>query len=117
MYFVLVVIDDPSEVDRVLEQLKSGGIAGATIIESTGLHSKQQKRIPLRYSYGGAEQEETDNLTLFAIVQNRQEAERCREIVESVVGDLDQPNTGIFAAWELDMVKGVPRLNVDEGQA
>jgi len=116
MYLVLMVIDDPAKVDNVLDQLKIGGIAGATIVESTGLHRKRQKRIPLRYSYGGIEHEETDNLTLFAIVQNRQEAERCREIVESVVGDLDEPNTGIFAAWELDMVKGVPHCKEDEGQ-
>lgn len=117
MYFVLIVIDDPSNVDKVLEQLKAGGIGGATIIESTGLHRKQKKRIPLRYTYGGPEPGEIDNITLFAIVPNRQVAERCREIVESVVGDLDEPNTGIFAAWELDLVKGVRHYIEDEGQA
>jgi len=43
MYLVLMVIDDPAKVDNVLDQLKIGGIAGATIVESTGLHRKRKR--------------------------------------------------------------------------
>lgn len=38
-----MVIDDPAKVDNVLDQLKIGGIAGATIVESTGLHRKRKR--------------------------------------------------------------------------
>ena len=107
MFMVLVVIDDPSRVDKVLESLDDGGISGATIMESTGLHRKREKHVPLRYLYANPDPAETDNITLFTIVPDRETAERCRGIIESVVGDLDEPNTGIFAAWELDQVKGV----------
>jgi len=34
-------------------------------------------------------------------------AEKCRQIIESVVGDLEKPNTGIFTTWQLDQVKGL----------
>lgn len=115
MFMVLVVIDDPEKVDDVLEALEAGGITGATIIESTGLHRRQKKHVPMRYLYTSPEAEETENITLFTIVPDAAIAEKSRLIVESVVGDLDQPNTGIFAAWQLDQVKGVtPR---DEGGA
>ena len=107
MFMVLVVIDDPAKVDKVLAGLEAGGITGATIIESTGLHRKQKKHIPMPYLYSGAQTGEEDNLTLFAIVPDRATAEKCLGIIEGVVGDLAQPNTGIFAAWELDMVKGI----------
>ena len=116
MFMVLCVIDDPAEMDKVLAGLEAGWITGATIIESTGLHRKQIKRIPLPYLYSGAETGELDNLTLFTIVPDRATAETCLRIIEREVGDLAQPNTGIFAAWELDMVKGISSSFSGEGK-
>jgi hypothetical protein len=34
-------------------------------------------------------------------------AEQCLALTESVIGDLSQPDTGIFAAWPLSLVKGL----------
>ncbi len=116
MYMVLVVIDDPSRLDKVLEGLKAGGITGATLIESTGLHRKQKKHIPMPYLYSGDEPGEVDNLTLFTVVPDRKTAEKCLTIIENIVGDLNNPNTGIFAAWELDLVKGISPLVSSEGK-
>ncbi len=107
MYIVLVVIDDPKKVDQVLEDLEEGGIKGATIIESTGLHRRQKQHIPMRYLYTSPVSEELENITLFTIVPDKACVEKCRMIIEGVVGDLDSPNTGIFASWQLDVVKGV----------
>lgn len=116
MYMVLVVIDDPANVDKVLEGLEAGGITGATIIESTGLHRKKKKHIPLRYLYVSPVPEETENLTIFTIVPDRETVKKCQEIIEHVVGDFNNPDTGIFAAWELDQVKGVPSGAKGKGQ-
>lgn len=111
MYMVLIVLDNPALLDKTLVALEEGGIRGATIIESTGLHRRKQKRLPMRYLYNNSMTEETDNITLFAIVSDRATAENCLSIVESVSGSLDDPDTGIFAAWELDLVKGLtPRV-------
>lgn len=116
MYMVLVVIDDPAKVDKVLEGFETGGITGATIIESTGLHRKKIKHIPLRFLYASPEPDEIENLTIFTIVPDEETVNKSREIIESVVGDLDQPNTGIFAAWKLDQVKGVSPCAEDKEQ-
>jgi hypothetical protein len=46
--------------------------------------------------------------------------QRCIEAVQAVVGNLDDPNTGVLAAWELDVVRGVPptlRTNAEKGRA
>jgi len=115
MFMVWCVIDDPDQMDQVLEAFEAGGITGATIIESTGLGRKKKKHIPLRYNYAGAEQGETDNLTLFTIVPDLETVNKCQEIIESVVGDLALPNTGVFAAWELDQVKGIQPRSGDKG--
>jgi nitrogen regulatory protein PII len=117
MYIVLLVIDDPGRVEKVIEALEASGVTGATIIESTGMHRKIQKQVPLRYLYACPDPIEIDNYTIFAIVPNRESAENCREVVEKVVGDLDQHDTGIFAAWELDLVKGVHEKDDGGGQA
>jgi len=114
MYIVLYVLDDPALLDKMLVALEEGGIRGATIIESTGLHRKKQKRIPMRYLYSNPMTEETDNITLFAIVKDRTTAENCLSIVESVSGSLDNPDTGIFAAWELGLVKGLAPRDTKE---
>lgn len=117
MYIVLLVIDDPGKVEKVIKALEAGGVTGATIIESTGMHRKIGKQIPLRYLYASPDPIETENFTIFAIVPSRESAEECRVIVENVVGDLDQPNTGIFATWQLDQVKGLGAQGRGEGQA
>jgi nitrogen regulatory protein PII len=117
MFMVLCVIDDPGKVDEVLEALEAGGVTGATIMESTGLHRKRDKSIPLHYLYSSPEPFETDNITLFTIVPDAAMAEKCRQIIESVVGDLEKPNTGIFTTWQLDQVKGLSAQGRGEGKA
>ena len=55
------------------------------------------------------ERVEQDHCTLFVIVDGQAEALRCLAAAESVVGDLDRASTGVFAAWDLTLTKGVAR--------
>lgn len=107
MFMVMFVIDDPNYLDQILAAWSGAGITGATIVESSGLY-RHQKRVPMRYIYGDAPLEEKGNLTLFVIVRDERGVQLCLEEVEKIVGDLDGPNTGVFAAWPLAHVKGVP---------
>jgi nitrogen regulatory protein P-II 1 len=107
MYMVFCVLDDPEKLGKVLEALEKGGVSGATIMESTGLHRQQKKRIAMPYLYSTPTLNEMDNTTIFTIVPNKKAAEDCLAIVENVVGDINNPNTGIYAAWELDILKGL----------
>ena len=106
MYMVFCVLDDSAALGKVLEALNNGGISGATILESSGLHRQQKKHVALRYAYSAPFTDETDNTSIFIIVPDRKAAEDCLSIVEGVVGDMMNPDTGVFAAWELDLVKG-----------
>lgn len=107
-FMVLYILDDPTLMEELVEAWVEGGIRGATIIESMGLHRLQRRLIPTQYLYSNTHAAEKDNLTIIAIVKDQETAEKCLEITESVVGDLDKPNTGIFAAWPLSIVKGLP---------
>jgi len=107
MYMIMCILDDPSRLDTVLQSWSEKGISGATIVESTGLHRCIGKHIPMRFLYGGAQSEETGNVTLFIVVEDEQMVITCLNAVEQVVGNLDEPDTGIFTAWPVPIVKGV----------
>jgi len=112
MHMILCVLNNPDKLDAVLDAWDAIGVTGATIIESTGRHSRkaQRVRLHLRYAFEAqiAECEEC-NYTLFALVQGEDVVSRCIEATESVVGDLSGPNTGVIAAWPLAIVKGLPK--------
>jgi hypothetical protein len=115
MHMVMFVLDDPNHLDAVLDAWREQGVNGATIIESTGSHRRFQVRAPgARYLFGSppiTPQGSRNNLTLFTIVYDVAAVRACLDAVESVVGDLADPNTGVFASWELGTVKGIPPVS------
>jgi hypothetical protein len=115
-YMALLILDDPSLLEDVLKAWMKGGIRGATIMESTGLYRLTRKLIPMRYLYTSREASEKENVTLIAIVDDQAMAEKCLALTESIIGDLDQPNTGIFAAWPLSLVKGLSSHVIEQDE-
>jgi len=110
MYMIMFILDDSDLLDQVLEAWAELGISGATIIESTGLHRRRQcKHIPMRYAYGETESEECGNTTIFVIVEGEAMVHACLDATEKITGDLNAPNSGVFASWPLSVIKGVPR--------
>jgi hypothetical protein len=111
MFMILCVVDDPHKVNNVMEAWRNAGVAGITIVESTGLHRVEKvPRIPMPYLLSGVESER-GNITLLTVVDDEAMVQRCLEAAESVVGDFNSSNTGMFAAWPLTFVKGAARKN------
>lgn len=111
MFMILCVVDDPHKVNGVMEAWRNAGVAGMTIVESTGLHRVQKvPHIPMPYLLGGVESER-GNITILTVVEDEAMIQRCLAAAESVVGDFDSSNTGIFTAWPLTFAKGVARKN------
>lgn len=105
MHMIFLVLDDPEKLSETLAAWEKVGITGVTILESTGLHRVTRKAFPMRYLpafYGNEE----NHLTLMAIVRDESFISACLEATETIVGDLDGPNTGIFASWPLSVIKG-----------
>jgi hypothetical protein len=61
--------------------------------------------IPMRYAFGSTSPER-GNITVFTVVDKEETIQRCLEITESVIGDFNGPNTGVFVAWPLGFTKG-----------
>lgn len=112
MHMVMFVLDDPDTLDKVLEAWDAIQVSGVTIIESTGINRRAKARqVGAPFMAGinrmmGSAME--GHYTLFTIVKGEQMVDACIRAAESVVGDLDQPNSGVLAAWPLTNVKGVP---------
>jgi nitrogen regulatory protein PII len=114
MQMVMFVLDDPNQLDNVLDAWHGVGVSGVTIVESIGSYRRRQvQRVRGRYLVGLPglrECTEQCQYVLFAIVPDSEMADNCLKAAESVVGDLIEPNSGVFAAWELALAKGVPEM-------
>jgi nitrogen regulatory protein PII len=117
MYMVMLVLDDIKHLDKVLDAWVQLGVPGSTIIESSGLFRRQSASIPMRYRYGEDLSLEKDNITLLSIVQKEENIQKCLDAVEQIVGDLNNPNTGVFCAWPLYVTKGIKNLDQKEADA
>jgi len=108
MWMLWFVLDDPNRLDEVLDAWSAVGINGVTIVESTGIQ-RHRRRLPMRYRLEPALMGvEEGHYTLMAIVPDETLSRQALAAVEALVGDLDLPNTGVFAAWPLAFTKGVP---------
>lgn len=120
MYMVMFVLDNPGRLDEVLDAWRTAGVSGVTITESSGLYRQQRQRpVGARYAFGmprAAKRMESGNVTLFTIVRDVETVQGCLKAAEAIVGDLTEPDTGVLAAWPLDVVKGVP-LDTTDGAA
>ena len=106
MYMIMFVLDDAERLDDVLQAWEGTGIRGATIVESTGIQRLRRKNVHMRYLFQTAELVEEGHLTLFVIVENEQQVHDCLQATERAIGDLCEPDTGVFAAWPLALVRG-----------
>jgi hypothetical protein len=64
----------------------------------------------MRYVFQSSGVIEKGHLTLLAIVEKQNLVDACLQATETITGDLDAPNTGVFASWPLTTVKGLPPL-------
>jgi len=120
MYMVWFVLDDPALLDDVLDSWEEIGVTGVTIIESSGINRRRLARQVGTPFMAGINRlmsgDQENHFTLMTIVRSEEMVQRCVTEAEKIVGDLNLPNSGVFASWPLDYVKGVPPLsNVETG--
>jgi hypothetical protein len=119
-YLVILVIDNVNQVPEILEAWESAGVAGITIIESTGvarLHKMHGYRddIPLMPSIRSLFQSrEEHHRTIFSIVEGEEMVTRLITATEAITGKLDEPETGILFSLPVSHVAGLAKR--DYGQ-
>ncbi len=114
MYLLVMVLDDTTRLNEVLHAWEEAGVPGVTILESTGL-ARTLERHNARGAYAGFSQlfgaGRIGHNTLFTVINDIDRAAAVATRVEAILGDLNNPNTGILfvipvlAAWSLGRVK------------
>jgi hypothetical protein len=119
-YFVVLVLDDVNQGPEVIDAWDAAGVGGITIIESTGLARLRKMQghrddIPLMPSIRALFQtREEHHRTIFSIVEGEEMVNRLITATEAIVGELDEPNTGILFALPISHVAGVPRRSPEQ---
>lgn len=109
--FVLFVLNNPSRLTELLKAWSDAGVSGATVVESTGLARTLgylQEDTPLFPSVASLTQgHKTYHRVIFAVVDAQVDIDTLLARTEEIVGDLDNPHTGIFAVLPVTTVKGL----------
>ena len=116
MYLLIMVLDDSTKLNGVLEGWRKAGVPGITILESTGInrvlprHSPEPMYAGFSHVFGGGR---IGHNTLFAVVDSMEIAEAAAAASEEILGDLSQPHTGIMSALPIEKTWGIPEPYYD----
>jgi hypothetical protein len=111
MYMLIMVLDDSSRLNEVLEAWISSGVKGVTVLESTGVN-RILPRASASPMFAGFTQifgsGRVGHNTLFAIIDDIEIADVAVVATEQVLGDLTKPHTGIIFAVPVARTWGLP---------
>lgn len=110
MYMLIMVLDDVSHLNDVLVAWEGAGVRGVTILESTGLHRVMLRHRPeAAYARFGRlfGSDYVGHNTLFAVVDSMTVVEAAVAAAEGIVGNLDDPHTGIVFALPVTRAWGL----------
>ena len=114
MYLILFVLDDPDKLEELLDAWEEAGTGGATVLVSTGMHRLNagviRDDIPLMPGLDDFYKRVEDyHRTLFTIVKDDEVLQKIVDATQKVVGDLNQPNTGILVVLPTAQVYGLEK--------
>ena len=101
MYMLILVLDDTSHLNQVLQAWRDAGVKGVTIIESTGINRILPREVPNSSFMGFSRllgSGSVGHQTLFAVIDSMEVADTAVAAAETVLGDLNEPHTGIVFA-------------------
>jgi len=113
MNLILFVLHDPEKLQDVLTAWEEVGVNGATVFNSTGMGrilktQALREDMPLMPSIDDFfPHPEHESCTLFTVIKDEAMIEKIAMATESVVGDLDGPDTGFLVALPTAAAYGI----------
>lgn len=109
MKLLLVVLNKTEYLDTVLKELAENGVSGGTIVNSKGMGTELM-RVEEFVFFGSLRRsvnpEHVNNLTLLFALEEAQ-IELAINCIEKIVGDFNNPDTGVVMVLPLEYVKGI----------
>lgn len=108
MKLLVLILNDLDKLELLLKRFSDENISGATIINSTGM-ARTLAEIGDEALFGSLRKllnmDRNENRTILMVL-NESKVLTTVSLIESVVGDLNSPDTGIVFSLPLDFVKG-----------
>ena len=110
---LFIVLNKIDLLDKLLDEFKNCGVGGATVVNSIGmaheLADKEESHFisSFRAFFGGGHAE---SKTIFTAC-DKDTAERAKDAVRRVVGDLSEPDSAIMFGVPLLYIEGITHID------
>jgi nitrogen regulatory protein PII len=117
MFMIMLILNDSDQCQSILDAWDEAGAPGVTVLRSTGLGHIRSKMglhddVPLMPSLEDFfQQDENLHRTLIAIVRGRPVVDAIIQATQSMLGDLNQPHTGILVVLPVLEAYGLDRFS------
>jgi len=112
MKLLVFILTKTEKLDSLVKEFAKHELTGATVIKSSGIARKllQSNDETLSNIVGSLRKilnlENVPNNTIFMVIKDEKVSE-VTEVIESVVGSLEEPDNGIVFTLPVDFVKGM----------
>jgi nitrogen regulatory protein PII len=112
MKLLVFVLSDVEKLQPLLKKFKDDDIPGATIFDSTGMGRElvDHDEFSIFGSMRNLISHNNQHTKTLLLVVDDADVEKITHDIETVVGSLDQPDSGILFTLPIDFVKGLKRL-------
>ncbi len=108
MKLLVFILNDEEYLEEVLQAYVEAGVTGATIIDSEGMGRFLTYEVPL---FAGFKEfmkgNKPYNKTIISVIRNEATIERVKALVDEIVGELENPGTGIMFTLPVDWAAGL----------
>ena len=111
MKLLIFILNKHEKLEKLLKRLAEEHLTGATVFDSSGMATRLVSSDDETFSniFGSLRQllkdTKKENKTIMMVTSEKNVA-RVEEIIEEVVGDLNEPNTGILFTVPVDYLRG-----------
>jgi hypothetical protein len=111
-YMAILVLAQSDALDAVVDAWRAVGVVDMTVFQSKNLAQIEDRcrrdDLPLFPSMRDIfENQEFDHYTIFTVVEYEDQVEQLIMAAEQQVGDLDNPDNGVFIALPVARMKGM----------
>ncbi len=113
MKLLIFVLNDEELLEEVLEAYIEAGITGSTILDSEGMGRFLSYEVPLFARFKDfMKGNKPYNKTIFSVVYSNEVVQRAKELVDEIVGGLENTGAGIMFTLPVDWAVGL----IEEGE-
>ncbi len=103
---LLIILDRAELIDDLLTGFLDIGVPGATVLESRGMGSIIRKDMPIFAGLASLFPDTTGSRVILSVMPDPM-IDKVFDLVEEVVGQIDQPNSAVCVTLPVDQFRGI----------